>query len=321
MQVSGIPSSLSEVDLKDIPLGTHGAVRVPASSANLGPGFDSLGLALLLEDEVFAEVRGSGLSIEITGEGADSLPRNERHLVYRAFGAALTQLGYRTPGTAEYGLHLRCINRIPQERGLGSSAAAAVGGIALAYTLVGEAYDYESMIQLAAEFEGHPDNSSASILGGFVLTWSDLRPGNSRQFSATRMGVHPSITVTALIPPTTSSTDETRGILPPTVTREDAVFNISRTAVLTAALTQRPDLLFSGTGDRLHQPQRAGALPTTTRWVELLRSRGYAAVVSGAGPTVLCLHTEPLPSDLITQAQNEGMRVLNLDIADGVRPI
>ncbi len=300
--------------------GTVAHARVPASSANLGPGFDTLGLALGLFDDVVVTVAESGLDIEVDGEGAREVPWGPSHLVVRAI-----ERGLESAGVWADGLKVRCHNRIPHSRGLGSSASAVVGGLAAANCLAASldpalALSPEQMVQLAAEFEGHPDNASASVLGGAVVSWSRESgpPEGPRAYAAARLDVHPDIGATVLIPTERSSTAHTRGLLPDLVPHRDAAFNASRSALAVVALTTRPDLLMVSTEDRLHQPYRASALPVTSRWVETLRAHGHAATVSGAGPTVLVLGTASIARDLADRAGDDGMTVLELDIADGV---
>ncbi|WP_240687262.1 homoserine kinase [Amycolatopsis suaedae] len=259
-------------------------VRVPASTANLGPGFDTLGLALGLYDEVEVLVTGSGLKVEVIDAGAgpmDDVPTDERHLVVRALRRAAEHLGLDVPG-----LHLRCHNAIPHARGLGSSAAAVVSGVAAAYALAGRELDGEAL-RLAAGFEGHADNAAASLFGGFVIAWAD-----GGRFAAQRLDPHPAIRPVVAVPTMRSSTEATRGLLPETVPHADAAHNAGRAALAVLALTQRPDLLLAATEDRLHQEYRAPAYPASTRLVTALRSQGVAAAVSGAGPTVLALTTD-----------------------------
>ncbi|MFZ2177477.1 MAG: homoserine kinase [Rhodococcus sp. (in: high G+C Gram-positive bacteria)] len=308
-----------------LPTGLTVTARVPASSANLGPGFDTLGLALALYDEITVTTTGSGLRIRVEGEGAEDVPWGPSHLVVRAI-----ERGLESAGVWAEGLDVLCRNAIPHSRGLGSSASAVVGGLAAANGLAKKldpelGLSVEQLVQLSSEFEGHPDNASASVLGGAVVSWtcvSDSADGSSAAtttYSAVSLKVHPSIRVIALVPGERSSTAHTRGLLPETVPHGDAAFNVSRGALTVVALTERPDLLMPATEDRLHQAQRAPALPLTTRWIAVLRNAGIAAAVSGAGPTVLALTTEPFPDDLRVQAEADGLRVLELGIADGVQ--
>lgn len=299
-----------------LPVGAKAAIRVPASSANLGPGFDTLGLALGIWDDVSCEVIDSGLIIEVTGEGMGEVPLDEGHLVYRAFRAGMEANGYDVPG-----LRLTCHNRVPESRGLGSSAAAAVGGVALADALCDRPFELTRMVQISSEFEGHPDNSSAAVLGGMVVSWADQPGFANTSYHAVRLDVHPDIRATVLVPYSRSSTEETRAVLPTTVPHQDAIFNVSRAAMMMLAMTKRPDLLFDASDDRLHQRQRAAALPVTTRWIRRLRDRGLAAMVSGAGPTALCLHVGEFPADLQKEAEEDGLRVLHLDICEGVQRV
>lgn len=257
-------------------------VRVPATSANLGPGFDTAGMALGLYDDV--EVRALGVSnviVEVVGEGADDLPGGEDHLVVRAMRHALDHVG--APQT---GVHLICKNRIPHGRGLGSSAAAVVAGILAARALVSEpeSLDDAVALTLATELEGHPDNAAPALLGGATLAWSEGRAAH-----AVRIDVHPTLVPIAVVPPHRLSTSHARGVLPEQVPHADAAWQAGRAALLVEALGRRPELLFTATGDRLHQEQRRGVMPESLALVDALRARGVPAVVSGAGPTVLAL--------------------------------
>jgi homoserine kinase len=264
-------------------------VAAPATSANLGPGFDSFALALELRDVVEAQVGTGGIQVDVTGEGSADLPRDETHLVARATRAALDSVGVPQPG-----LRLRCRNAIPQGRGLGSSAAAIVSGIRLADALLGGgAFSADRALALASEFEGHPDNVAACLLGSFTLARVD--PEGPR---AVRLEVHPDIGAALFIPPFELSTALARGLLPPEVSHRVASANAARAALLVAALTARPDLLHAATADALHQDFRRPAMPETLALVDALRAAGEAAVVSGAGPTVLVLTTSRDPAGL-----------------------
>lgn len=258
-------------------------VKVPASSANLGPGFDTLGLALALYDTVELRITAAGLKIEVIDAGSggvDDVPTDESHLVVRAFRRGCEHLGIRPPG-----LHLRCFNTIPHARGLGSSAAAVVTGVSAAYALAEKALD-DDALQLAAGFEGHADNAAASLLGGFVVAWNE-----GERFRAERLQPHHDIRPVVAIPALRSSTDATRGLLPAQVPHADAAFTAGRAALAVHALTARPDLLLSATEDRLHQHYRAPAYPASSELVRALRAEGVAAAISGAGPSVLALTT------------------------------
>jgi homoserine kinase len=256
-------------------------VRVPATSANLGPGFDALGLALSLYDDVVVRVSDEGLFVDVAGEGADSLPRTRRHLVVRALHAAFDALGGQPRG-----LEVVCANRIPQGRGLGSSAAAIVAGLTAARALVlggADALDDGALLALAAELEGHPDNVAACLLGGLTLAWTPA-DGPAR---AVRLPVSPALRPVVFVPATSASTAKARKLLPETVPHADAARNAARSALLVHALAADPDLLLAATEDRLHQPYRAASQARTAGLVEALRAAGVPAVVSGAGPSVL----------------------------------
>ncbi|MBB4135800.1 homoserine kinase [Gordonia humi] len=293
-------------------------IRVPASSANLGPGFDCLGLALGMYDEIAVTVTDGGVVVvSAEGQAAGDVPTDERHLVARAVIRGLEYAGVAAPG-----LSLHCVNTIPHSRGLGSSAAAVVGGLAAASALLARdgrraALTETELVQLSSEFEGHPDNAAASVLGSGVVTWMNDGP----EFFARRLTVHPAVRATSFVPQTRSSTAVTRGLLPDAVPRTDAVFNLSRAALGVVALTSDPSCLVDATDDKLHQRYRAEAMPATSGLMQALRSRGHAATVSGAGPSVLVLGTVELGDDEARLAAEHGFEMISLEIADGVEVI
>jgi homoserine kinase len=255
-------------------------VSVPATSANVGPGFDSLGLALDLRDRLEAQVLPDGLVVEVQGAGADAVPLDESHLVVRAMRAGFEELGGQPTG-----LRLSCTNVIPHARGLGSSSAAIVGGLVLARALVvdGDALlGDDALFRVAARLEGHPDNVAPALYGGFVVSGNE-----GGAFYAVGSPVDPQVTAVVFVPPTGVSTELARGLLPATVPHADAAADAGRTALLVAALAGRPDQLWRGTRDYLHQDYRRAAMPESLALVDRLRADGVAAVVSGAGPTVL----------------------------------
>ncbi len=300
-----------------LPAGLVAHAVVAASSANLGPGFDSLGLALGLYDEITVESTESGLTVEVDGEGAGQVPIGPEHLVVRAIERGLSAAELRAGG-----LIVRCRNAIPHSRGLGSSAAAVVGGLAAANGLVAQTdcptFDAQSLIQLSSEFEGHPDNAAAAVLGGAVVSWT--QDGPQPRYSAAALPLHPDIRLFVAIPEIRSSTAETRVLLPAQVSHHDARFNLSRSALLVVALTQRPDLLMVATEDVLHQTQRAPAMPASAEYLNRLRRSNYAAVLSGAGPAVLALTTESeLPGELVEFGAANGFAVQQMGVGDGVR--
>ncbi len=261
-------------------------VSVPATSANLGPGFDALGLALSLRDELTAAVLPDGLRVEVSGAGADDVPRDESHLVVRAMRAGFAAMGVEPPG-----LELTCRNVIPQGRGLGSSSAAIVAGLTLARALVteGEAIlDDAAVFRLAAELEGHPDNVAPALYGGFVISGRE-----EGRFYAALALVDPGLSVVVFVPPDPVETKVARGLLPATVPHADAAANSGRAALLVAALADQPGLLPTATRDYLHQDYREPAMPESLALVRRLRGDGHAAIVSGAGPTVLAFADGP----------------------------
>ncbi len=270
-------------------------VRVPATSANLGPAFDVAGLCLSLYDEVEVRPAAGGLTVDVTGEGAATLPRDGSHLVVASLRTTFARLGGGPPG-----LVVSCRNSIPQGRGLGSSSAAIVAGVLAARALVDggdRLIDDDAALALAAEMEGHPDNVAACLRGGFTLAWTD-----SGGVRVARRDVCADVLPVLFVPTTQASTVHVRGLLPSTVPRTDAVESAGRAALLGLALTGDPGLLYAATKDLLHQQYRAAAMPATAALVAALRAGGVAAVVSGAGPSVLALGTRERAATVAAQA-------------------
>jgi homoserine kinase len=292
-------------------------VRVPASSANLGPGFDSVGCALGLWDTCRATVTGSpGLVVTVAGEGAGAVPLDAGHLVHRAMQAAWAELGVAPPA----GLLLECVNEVPHGRGMGSSATAIVTGIVAAQALHDVARDAEDPSApdlgfangLAARLEGHPDNASASVYGGVTLSWSDT------DLEATRtvhLAVHPDVEPVVFAPSTQLSTARARSVLPQQVRLADAAANTARGALLVHALASAPEQLLAATRDWLHQEARRPSYPESMALVDDLRAEGHAAAISGAGPSVLVLALRDRIDAVRTHAR-EGWRVLAPGIPD-----
>lgn len=283
--------------------GTAAVVEVPATSANLGPGFDCFGLALDWRERMTLEVAERGFTIDVTGEGADHIPRDESHLIIRSTLTGLADLRVEVPG-----LVLRCRNTIPHGRGLGSSSAAIVAGLTAAAALArpGEPLDRGWLLGHANAIEGHPDNVAAAIHGGFVLAYE------GREGVAVAVGeVHPEVAAAVFIPATTVATKTARGLLPESVPHVDAAANTGRAALLVHAVGRDPSLLFDGTRDWLHQGYREPAMPRSYELVTMLRRQGLAAVISGAGPSVLVLGRE---ADLVELAEMApaGFRFLAL---------
>ena len=292
-------------------------VVVPATSANLGPGFDSMGLALSVHDHLAAMVtEDPGVLVTVEGEGAATLPAGERHLVARAMRAAWEAMGVDAPGFI-----LRCRNAIPQGRGMGSSAAAIVAGILLARGLVEEGDDLlpeGEVLGLATRMEGHPDNVAAALLGGFTTAWIDSV--EDMHASAVTRAAHPSVIPVVVIPQQAMPTSEARRMLDSSVDRADAIFNIGRAALLAHALSSDPSLLFPATEDRLHQDARARAYPQSHELVTDLRALGIPAVISGAGPTVLAFTIDDAERTAATSAAPDGWRPLVVPVdRDGAR--
>lgn len=265
-------------------------VHVPATSANLGPGFDTLGLALAYADELTITTRNTpGITVTVTGVGEGEVPSDETNLVARSIAYVYSQLGRELPG-----LHISAHNRIPHGRGMGSSGSAIVAGVMAAAGLLEHDPDQpvvlseDELLALATDLEGHPDNVAPALFGGVTIAWTS--PAGPR---FKRLLVHRGVSPLVLVPNFTMSTELARSLQPAQVPYEDAVFNVSRSALLVAALTQSPELLFEATEDRLHQDYRAEAMPKTRDLVRVLREAGHAAVVSGAGPSILVLAADP----------------------------
>ncbi|MCU1571593.1 MAG: homoserine kinase [Naasia sp.] len=261
-------------------------VRVPATSANLGPGFDTLGLALSLYDELtVTAVDTPGAVVEVHGVGEGEVPTDETNLVVRAIAHTFAAAGQELPG-----LRLVARNSIPHGRGMGSSGAAIVSGVMAAKGLLEGVVEFDSdrLLALATELEGHPDNVAPALFGGLTIAWvTENGPQHKKLI------VHRGVAPLVFVPEHTMSTALARSLQPESVPHQDAIFNVSRSALLVAALVQSPELLLAATEDRLHQSYRAAAMPETNRLVLLLREHGYAAVVSGAGPSILVLGSDP----------------------------
>lgn len=276
-------------------------VKVPATSANLGPGFDTLGLALALYDELQVSVRDEpGATVEVIGVGAGEVPTDESNLVVRAIAHTFASVGVPMPG-----LQLVARNTIPHGRGLGSSGAAIVSGIMAAKGLLDGIVDIDAqgLLALANDMEGHPDNVAPALFGGLTIAW--VTPDGPR---FKKLIVHRGVSPLVLVPQHVMSTALARSLQPQSVPHEDAVFNVSRSALLVAALIQSPELLHAATEDKLHQSYRASAMPETDRLITLLRENGFAAVVSGAGPSILVLCSDPsqrLAAAELVAAQSE----------------
>ena len=297
---------------------TLAQISVPASSANIGPGFDCFGIALELRDRYAAQVLDDEtFDVDVTGEGADEVKKDAKNLVIKSMLRGFEHMGAKPRGIA-----LRALNVIPHGRGLGSSASAIVGGLALARSLVltGEQYmSDEELITLATELEGHPDNVAAAFYGGATLAWSESKTSSGGETKnigrAVSLRVDDRIKALLLVPNNQLATAKARKLLPEIIPHQDAVLNSSRTALLVHALAERPDLLFIATEDLLHQKYRAQAMPKTIALVEKLRGAGLAAVVSGAGPSVMVLYSGA--EDEIDQLESvsPGFTAMKLAIA------
>lgn len=262
-------------------------VKVPATTANLGPGFDTLGLALSVYDELEVAVReASGATVRVEGVGQGEVPTDASNLIVRSIQHTFDAYGVEMPG-----LDLIARNVIPHGRGMGSSGAAIVGGIMAAKGLLEGIVEIDSdgLLARATELEGHPDNVAPALFGGLTIAW--MTPAGPQH---KRLTVHRGVSLLVCVPEsTTMSTALARSLQPDSVPHEDAIFNVSRSALLIAALIQSPELLFAATEDKLHQNYRASAMPETDALIQVLRAHGFAAVVSGAGPSILVLCGDP----------------------------
>ena len=272
-------------------------VRVPASSANLGPGFDALGLALALHNEITAE-ETDRVTVHVDGEGAGHLPTGEDNVVVRGL-----RLAYEAAGRPFCGCVVACRNGIPLARGLGSSAAAWVGGVLAGDALLGRPVDRAAVLALAARAEGHPDNVAAALYGGLtVACWT------AEGAVAVPLPVPDRLRWVVLIPEVTSATTEARALLPSLVPRDDAVFNLQRLALLLASLQiGRPETLRLALEDRLHEPYRLALFPWMPGVAAAARQAGaLGCVLSGAGPSLLALVSED--GTTVARAMEDALR-------------
>ncbi|SJZ53949.1 homoserine kinase [Selenihalanaerobacter shriftii] len=256
-------------------------VKVPATTANLGPGFDILGMALDFYNIIEVREREEGLKIEIEGLGADELPTDENNLAYQAMDYLFSRTDYSPAG-----LEINLINQIPLSRGLGSSATVIVGGLVLANCLAGEPFSTDELLNFATKIEGHPDNVAPALLGGVVISVMT----EDGEIIYKRLDV-PKLSTVVGIPDFKLSTTEAREVLPAQVIFEDAVFNSSRVALLIASLMSKDyDLLATCFEDRLHQSYRQDLVPGMDSVIKYTKEAGALAVaLSGAGPSIIAL--------------------------------
>jgi homoserine kinase len=292
-----------------LPVGRAATVEVPATSANLGPGFDCFGLALDWYERVHLEVTEAGYSIDVSGEGADAIPRDESHLIIRSALVGLADLGLDAPGLA-----LRCRNSIPHGRGLGSSSAAIVAGLTAASALAERDGDEHWLLAHATAIEGHPDNVAAAIFGGFVIAYE------ANGIQVARSDVSLDVRAVVCIPDAAVATEAARRLLPDVVPHIDAAANSGRAGLLVHALARDPERLLDATHDWLHQGYREPAMPRSYELMTTLRSKGYAAMISGAGPSVLVLGRDR-HIDELGQYAAPGFQTRLLDIGHGARVI
>jgi homoserine kinase len=294
---------------------TMSQVSVPASSANIGPGFDSLAIALDLRDHYAAQILDDAIfDVDVTGEGADDVKKDKNHLVIKAM-----MKGFEFMGAKPRGIALRALNNTPHGRGLGSSSSAIIGGLVLSRSLVlggEEMLTDDHIIALATELEGHPDNVAAAYFGGATIAWMDSTLSDSATARAVKIHVDEKIKAIVFVPENHLATSKARKLLPETIPHAEAVLNTSHAALLVQALSHRPDLLFTATEDHLHQEYRAEAMPKSAALLKKLRAAGVAATISGAGPSVLVLHTgTEQDADDIIHAAGSGFTAKKLAIS------
>ncbi|MEW6226900.1 MAG: homoserine kinase [Bacillota bacterium] len=305
-------------------------VQVPASTANLGPGFDSVGMAIELFNAIEMDTAATGLEITALGDNRD-LPLDATNLLARAASALFERIGKPLPG-----LRIRVQQRIPVSRGLGSSAAAIVGGLLAANALAGSPLSEDDLFALATSIEGHPDNVAAALFGGFVVSV----PGSHKTscpYSCIKLNVPKGLRVVLAIPDLQVPTELARRVLPESVSLEDAVHNISRTAMLVASFASgRFDLLSLAMEDRLHQPYRSSLTPGLEDVLAAARQAGaIGAALSGSGPSVIALTTTDPRAvaramaaafasrrvacrTIITRATSRGATVAHIEVGNGV---
>ncbi|MBI4300975.1 MAG: homoserine kinase [Chloroflexi bacterium] len=273
------------------------SVHVPATSANLGPGFDCLGLALNIYNDITL-VKSPEASISITGEGANNLPRDEQNRVYQAIATFYQKLNEPMPS-----ISLSCHNEIPLRRGLGSSAAAVVGGLVAANLFCHQPLSKQQLLQLAVRLEGHPDNVAPALLGGCQIVVQE-----EDDITTASVPLPSDLKAVLFIPDLEMPTDESRRLLPPLVSREDAVYNIGRAALLSLALsTGQVQYLRQATQDRLHQPARQDLFPAMSAiFAAALEAGALGVFLSGGGSTILALTLDK--GEAIAQAMTEAAR-------------
>lgn len=291
---------------------TSVTIRVPATSANLGAGFDAMGLALDWCDEL--TVRPSDrLRFDLSGEGADQVPRDESHLVVATLRRGLRAFGHPDP---DLGLVLSARNTIPHSRGLGSSAAAIAAGHGLAWALThpGEALDLAAILELVAQDEGHPDNAAAVVHGGVILAWPRTdRPGTG----LVHLAVDERIRAAVWVPGAELRTATAREVLPASLALPEVIAQAGTAALFVHALAREPDELLQATRDWVHQRQRGALMPDSLALMDALRARGVAAFISGAGPTVMALGT-PAQLAAAEQVQAAGFTHRQLRLGAGM---
>jgi homoserine kinase len=289
-----VTNRLAELDGRRI------TVEVPATSANLGAGYDCLGLALAITNRVTLEVRsGRRGEIELTveGEGAGELSEDRNNRFVRGLEAAVIELRGELPPGVGWRIEMR--NEIPLARGLGSSAAATVGGILAGNALAGYTLETSDILRLATAIEGHPDNAAAALLGGFVVS-----AGIDGGIETVRFDAPRELRAVLYVPDLRLSTDVMRRVLPDTVPRMDAVANLGRVALGVAGIaSRRTDLLTALTVDRLHEPYRAAVYRQLPRLVDAARDAGaLGACLSGAGSTILAFSSSASATSRIEAA-------------------
>jgi len=282
-------------------------IRVPASSANLGSAFDCAGLGLNIYDDIHAQITQSrGVHVETTGVAAAELPTDCDHLVARAM-----KIGFDALGVRPAGFTIRCHNNISHGQGLGSSAAAIIGGLAAARALVvgGESLLSDSdLLTIALQLEPHPDNLSASLYGGFTVAWVT----EDGQAECIHAKPHDDLQVTLCLPSSIAPTDQARAVLPSQIPLTDAVVNIGASALLFHAITSQPQLLLAATRDAIHQDRRRAMFAPSLDVLHTLRAQHIPAAISGAGPALVVFDDAEVVSTIVT---GSDWQIIPVDVA------
>ncbi len=283
----------------------HVKIKVPATTANCGPGFDCIGIACTLYNtlELIYIPGSSGIKLDVYGEGSGFLPKSDKNLAVAAMKRVLD-----LTGVSNYGLQVIMHNEIPLSRGLGSSAAAVVAGLAAGNAVTGNKLSKSDLLNLAVEFEGHPDNVAPALYGGITISYSEKGKASSMCIETSNL-----LKLVAVIPEFTIATKKAREVMPKSVLVGDAVYNISRTALLVGCLCQNKfELLGEALRDKLHQPYRQTLIPGMYSVFEAARAAGaIGAAISGSGSTLMAYTLQD--EDRIGQAMVDCFKKFDID--------